>query len=782
MNDNTVNNWISEIILLLQKELENAQEALGKSERESLLSTTKDYLVSIIEPLADNRPEESAKAAIENAEWLGSLGLHWFFDSLIRVKAPRVFSIRDSLLYSSGIAYRASNKRKTATKRFINARRSALRRDHKSLAACIAIDLGVDSYDHGNVKRAHKWFNQAIDEAKIVGDRMIEAKALNNIATLTMDENPASALTHIEQSLELKKEAGASEYDIMPSIGNLGVLKAKAGDSKEAYELFYRSYTYYKSIHDLPNLTLSLLNLGNEASALGRFRQASKFYEQGKNIAKEIGDHEIESLIYQNFAANAAENKQYKIAVREFNNLYRSHVKHNYTIDAGIALHDLALCEARENNTDAARSTINKALSLFRGLNEIDWQRRCLLLIAFEIEQPVSREGLGALRKAVLLKGGRDFELKLSAIHALWYALLDAGDYEAASFELDREINWKSRNPKELKERLHLAGLELLNRGREVEALKRLKQASRSPLFNDVIADAGLRQDLALALVANSHFNKALKLFSTNVDLANSTMNRVLKAANVGNIGETKRRSGNPKAAITYLREAVRLSRLFNDYKETAFWLNNLALALLDCEQYNQSKRAIERGLDAAKKVGAKAEKSRLYGTMGVIKAQNNEFEEACKYYSEAINYAYKADDIFFALKMKYNRAAAYYHLGLRNEALRDASNATQGAINHKLFDLASQVSQAAAVWAIEWKRPARSGEFAGISIIANCMSENQRAEMTAGVLVLAKQNLTQGQYEYFYKALRRQVQQINKGKLVWIEVKALIKSVNTAI
>jgi tetratricopeptide (TPR) repeat protein len=783
VSDRKAKQLVTEIISVLRPAVLRSwsyDPALKKAARQALRSTEKAML-AIIKPLFRKRFQEVADAAHEFAPLLGSLGAQSLLDMVSRVEVRELDDVRPSLVWAAAWAFHEAGDLSSAHERFIRARELATARNQGALAARIAIDLGVLAYDRDDVEKSRDWYQKARQEAKEAKDLLVEATAIHNLAVEKLEQDPVAARKLLEKSLRMKEAAGASEDSKAANWSNLGILFAESGDHEQAYKLFKQAADAYWSSRDYPNLALALLNFANTSSELGRFDEANRLYRKGLAISNKFYDIHTQILLRQGYAASAFKHNRFSIAVREFRALHYSLVALGENHEAAKVLHDLALSTAKAGDRTGAVKTIGKALKQFEMLHDWDWYRRCLLLIASEIQKPASEARLETLRKAASLRGGRDIELKLTALRSLWHDLIERNMYRDASRELHREKSLLLRtDPSQLKERLHYAGMKLLDRGRKKEALRLLRQVATLTKRGGELEIAGVRQDLAIVLAENLKFAEALTLLERNIILAKQRKDRILLALNTGNLGEIKSRAGLHQEAVPLLKKAAKLSRDLHDTEGEVMWLNNLALALSDLGRNKEAEMILRAALKAAEKGSIHTEVARVLGSLGNLATKLGRFQEAAQHYMTSIEAAKKAGMKDFAISMRFNRAAAYSYDQKKDAALKDIRTVVQDAFGLWLYDLGNQASYSGARWAIDWLRPTSAGEFTAVNFLGSLMAEQVRFKDFAMLLWIAYLRFSQNRYQRFYRSLKRQLLYSDKSGSVWKKVEEMEKYMRT--
>ncbi len=775
--------FVAEIMAILTPSVlrEWGSDPQLKQEAEVAIRYTEKALVEIMKHLFAKRLEKATDSAHYYAPFLGSVGAQKLLDIIAGLKHPKLDPVRPSFMWASGRAYHDAGDFVTANERLIEARRMAHSQNQESLSARMAIDMGGWAYENRDYKMAKKWYQKAKSEAIAAKDVEVEALVVHNLALQELDVDPAGAHKLLRKALELKEAAGSSEESKAATWTNIGILYANAGDHQKAYDIFEKVVKMYKTVRDNSDLPRGFLNLANSNSELGRFGEAKRLYQKGLHLAERWQDWDIQRLLHQGYATSAFKHGDYNIAAEEFYALHQICTTLGEDYGAAIALHDLSLSLARKGDKKEARKAVNSALKWFKALNDKDWCRRCLLLIASDIENRPSDKRIDILKKAADLRGGKDLQLKLVAFRSLWYELISRGMFKDATTRLNKERVLLKKDPAQLKTRLHHAGMYLLERGRKNEALRLLRHVEYLTKGRGAPEVASIRQDLSIALAENGQFKEACNLLNGNISLARRRKDRVMLAVSLGNLGEIKNRAGLHAESLSPLKEAVKLSRELHDIEGEVMWLNNLSIALSDLGRDAESEQILKDAVGIAERGSLLPEVARIWGSMGNLAKKNGQIEDAKAHYTTAIGAAEKAGLNDFAVSMLYNRALSHYDGKDIKAALKDIKAVVESAYKLGLYDLTRDAALKGAYWAIEGERPSAAGEFTAIELLTNFMVEKYRLDFLMGLLVIAREKLLHKQYQQFCNALKRQLLRSEKTATVWTKVEQIEKQINAA-
>jgi tetratricopeptide (TPR) repeat protein len=216
---------------------------------------------------------------------------------------PRLTRVQthDTILGSLGFAYHAQGQVKRAIKFYKQALVIAKEIGDRQKEGVWLGDLGIAYDSLGQVERAVEFYEQALVIAKEIGDRQNEGAWLGDLGVAYDSVGQVErAIDLYEQALVIAKDSGEQALVIHKKIddrrgegtdlGNLGHAYHDLGQEERAVEFYERALVIAKEIDDRRNEGTWLGSLGLAYSAQGQEERAVEFYEQALAIAKDIGD------------------------------------------------------------------------------------------------------------------------------------------------------------------------------------------------------------------------------------------------------------------------------------------------------------------------------------------------------------------------------------------------------------------------------------------------------------------------------------------------------------
>lgn len=113
------------------------------------------------------------------------------------------------------------------------------------------------------------------------------AKTLHNLARLAQEQNPEAARQLYEESVALRRKVG-DERGMATTLGNLGTLAQKAGDTATAREYYTQSLRLRNRLREPLGIAITLNNLGEVAVAENDFSLAITLFTHAERILTDL--------------------------------------------------------------------------------------------------------------------------------------------------------------------------------------------------------------------------------------------------------------------------------------------------------------------------------------------------------------------------------------------------------------------------------------------------------------------------------------------------------------
>lgn len=160
------------------------------------------------------------------------------------------------------------------------------------------INIGLLHQDMGRQAEARQYLLRAQEDGLAIGDRMVVAVTLNNLANTDMSTGDYFvAAERFRGALAQARELEQPEYQI-DNLDGLGLALAALGDYEQAREVHAEAYELARSIGDRPGEMELLINLGRDSQRLGRHRAAIASFEEALALAEELDRPRIRTELH----------------------------------------------------------------------------------------------------------------------------------------------------------------------------------------------------------------------------------------------------------------------------------------------------------------------------------------------------------------------------------------------------------------------------------------------------------------------------------------------------
>ena len=150
----------------------------------------------------------------------------------------------------------------------------------------------------GNLDDALLYYSKSLSLAKDLGNTAMQAKLLNNIASIYDDKGELDkALSYYEESLSLKTD----EQHKATTYSNIAIIYDKKGDYQKAVEYFQKAIEIYEKYGDYRSVSAVKLSLGDTYRKIKDYENAEKYLSEGLEGVKKIGDKHLEAVGYDYF-------------------------------------------------------------------------------------------------------------------------------------------------------------------------------------------------------------------------------------------------------------------------------------------------------------------------------------------------------------------------------------------------------------------------------------------------------------------------------------------------
>lgn len=151
---------------------------------------------------------------------------------------------------------------------------------------------GVLAMERGEYARAEGYFNQSLAFARAHGDQFLEATALLNLGTASLQQNHFDeAVDWSNAAREFSIQLGAG-YVAQVALGNLGWAYYQLGDAERALDMFLQAEKSARQFRAVHVQLIWLMAAGYVYLDRGEYSLAEKSYLQGLDLAEQINGKE----------------------------------------------------------------------------------------------------------------------------------------------------------------------------------------------------------------------------------------------------------------------------------------------------------------------------------------------------------------------------------------------------------------------------------------------------------------------------------------------------------
>jgi len=292
-----------------------------------------------------------------------------------------------------------------------------------------------------NIDSAFLFSNQAIDEAKELGDKKGILSAYNALANVYdgVGQLDSSEYFH-KQSLQLAIEINDSS-NIAASYNNLGIVYDLKGENKNSLEMYFHALSIYESLNADPySIAMILGNIGVVYKKQKQYSNTLELYQRALDIYK--NEHsEFGIMVTQgNIGAVLINLKQYKESIEISNKALEGYKNAGYDRYIPYVEHNLAVANDSLGNIAISRSFYESAIQKHettQNFNEV--ALTCISFCDFLYRHKNFEEGIGIANKALKnAKEANSIELQIDALKYLAKYNSALGNYQIAFVLLEK--------------------------------------------------------------------------------------------------------------------------------------------------------------------------------------------------------------------------------------------------------------------------------------------------------------------------------------------------------
>jgi serine/threonine protein kinase/tetratricopeptide (TPR) repeat protein len=173
--------------------------------------------------------------------------------------------------------------------------------DYAAQRAELQVQLGTVYALLGQYPNARAQLEPALEQAREIGDRKVQAAALAELArTVGMWQGQHEAgMEYLAEAMPIAEELGDKSMlaFLLRQMGNLAALQ---GNAEDALKYLERSVELAREIDDDLAEAAGLNSIGIVLQVQGQYEDSLKYFDQGIVVAEQIGDNGMQSMLLLN--------------------------------------------------------------------------------------------------------------------------------------------------------------------------------------------------------------------------------------------------------------------------------------------------------------------------------------------------------------------------------------------------------------------------------------------------------------------------------------------------
>jgi tetratricopeptide (TPR) repeat protein len=435
----------------------------------------------------------------------------------------------------------------------------------------------------GQVKKAIKYYEQALEIIREIGDRRGEGNILGNLGNVYSHLGQVEkAIEHYEQALEIIREIGDRRGE-GANLGNLGLAYSDLGYVEKAIEHYEYALDISREIDDKHNEGNWLGNLGIAYRILGEVEKAIEYHEQALDISIEIGNRRGEGNALGNLGSAYSDLEQVEKAIEYYKQALDISIEIGNRRGEGANLGNLGIAYSDLEQMEKAIEYCKQALDISIEIGDRRGERNHLGNLGS------TYMNLGRFEKAIeYYKQALDISIEMGdrrneGIHLgnLGIVYSDLGQIKKAieHFEQALEIAIEIGDKRNEGSYLGNLGLAYSDLDQVKKAIEYYKQAL------DISIEIGDRRNegihlgnLGSAYIYLGQVEKAIEHYEQALDISREIEDRRGEGTDLGNLGSAYSALGQVEKAIEHYEQALVIGKEIKDPGIIMFFENNLSL------------------------------------------------------------------------------------------------------------------------------------------------------------------------------------------------------------
>ncbi len=209
----------------------------------------------------------------------------------------------------------------------------------------------------------------ALDSARAIGDRLGEARVLNNLGMVLGEQRTEGAIEHIKQALAINREIGERRGQAQ-AANNLGFSYRFLGRHAEAVVALLDALELQREVGARRGEAIALCNLGESYLELGQYEEAITRSQEALAVAREIGAVRLEGYAQYNLGRAFGELGRAGAAVELLEQALAIHRSVGDKYGQAQDLQQIGIAHARSGAAPQARAAWTRASTIFEGLGD----------------------------------------------------------------------------------------------------------------------------------------------------------------------------------------------------------------------------------------------------------------------------------------------------------------------------------------------------------------------------------------------------------------------------
>jgi tetratricopeptide (TPR) repeat protein len=221
-----------------------------------------------------------------------------------------------------------------------------------------------------NPELALKYGEKALNMSRISSDKLKEATALKNIATIHLfQSNYPKAESYFAAAISINNSIN-NPKGLSGCYNNLGLVKELKGEFDLAMEYYFKSLAINEKIDNKSGVASCQTNIGNIFQKQGNYRKSIEYYIQALKTKEEINDKTGIADAYNNIGALYEKQKAFEQANKNYQKALILYIETDEKRKSGMVFHNLGFIENLQKRYESAMDYFEKALELRREVGD----------------------------------------------------------------------------------------------------------------------------------------------------------------------------------------------------------------------------------------------------------------------------------------------------------------------------------------------------------------------------------------------------------------------------